>query len=579
MEPIAYLKALRRRWRIVAACLLVGLVAAWVTAPSAAPTSSSLTTYDTTVTLVSPTTGPTGVNLSLAAFLVTELDVAQIASQKLGADDDPGSLTSAVRAEVRPEIGALSITATDTDRDRAGAIAAAFAEGLTTFLRQNSQQLRDSLALETKKQLDQTEKRVEELTAQVEASSGAERALLEAQLQTEQSRYALAYQRFQDLTQPIDSSAELSLLGEAKTVENSPVGISAPDSRKGRLLLVGMLGLMLGVIAALVVDRLDLRLRTREAAEEAFGAPLVAEVPRAPRELRNGSQVAILAQPGSAVAEGYRTLRSAVLLAPLGGGSAGSTGAATAEAPEVILVTSARARDGKTTTVTNLAAALAEAGKSVLVIDCDLRNPEIHRRLDVAPGLGLSELVGDTQTHLLERVISPSSVPNVGVVTAGATAMDNPARLLLRIGGVIEEARERADIVLIDSPPILTANDTNDLLQYVDAVVLCCRIGNVTAEEGTRVRQLVRRAGKPVLALALIGVAAPSSLRSGRGPSSVQPTRNRLWGSMTSGRLRSDRSGTRLIHIGNATRPAPTSVERATARDLGESWGRTEPGA
>jgi capsular exopolysaccharide synthesis family protein len=577
MEPIAYLKALRRRWRIVAACLLVGLVAAWVTAPSAAPASSTLTTYDTTVTLVSPTTGQTAVNLSLAAFLVTELDVAKIAAQKLGADDDPGSLTSAVRTEVRPEIGALSITATDTDRDRAGAIAGAFAEGLMTFLRQNSQQLRDSLALETKKQLDQTEKRVEELTAQVEVSAGAERALLEAQLQTEQSRYALAYQRFQDLTQPIDASAELSPLGEAKTVENSPVGISAPDSRKGRLLLVGMLGLLLGVIAALVVDRLDLRLRTREAAEQAFGAPLVAEVPRASRELRNSSQVAVLAQPGSAVAEGYRTLRSAVLLAPLGGGPAGRAGEAAAEAPKVILVTSARARDGKTTTVTNLAAALAEAGKSVLVIDCDLRNPEIHRRLDVAPGLGLSELVGDNQTHLLERVISPSSVPNVGVVTAGATAMENPARLLLRIGGVIEEARERADIVLIDSPPILTANDTNDLLQYVDAVVLCCRIGNVTGEEGTRVSQLVRRAGKPVLALALIGVAAPSSMRPGRGPSSVQPARNRLWGSMTSGRLRSDRSGHGLTHIGNTT-SAPASVERGT-RDLGESWGRTEPGA
>jgi capsular exopolysaccharide synthesis family protein len=581
MEPIAYLKALRRRWRVVAACLLVALVAAWVTAPSAPSATSSLTTYETTATLVPPTTTQASVNLSLAAFLVTELDVAKIAAQKLGGGEDPASLTGAVRAEVRPEISAISVTATDPDRDRSLALAGAFADGLVTYLRESNQERRDELALETKKQLDQTQDSVEKLTEQVEASSGAERALLEAQLQTEQSRYALAYQRYQDLTQPIDTSAELQPLGVPKTIENSPVGISAPQSRKGRLLLVGMLGLLLGLVAALVVDRLDVRLRTREAAEEAFGVSLVAEVPRAPRALRHSTEVAVLAQPGGAVAEGYRTLRSAVLLAPLGGHTSPSPSLVDAEDPRVILVTSARARDGKTTTVANLAAALAEAGKSVLVIDCDLRNPEIHRRLDVAPGLGLSELVGENQTHLLERVISPSSVPNVGVVTAGATAAENPVRLLLRIGGVIEEARTRADVVLVDSPPILTANDTNDLLQYVDAVVLACRVGHVSAEAAMRVRQLVSRAGKPVLALALIGVPPPSSLRPGRGPSSVQPVhpRPRLRFLAPQGDPVDSTTHGLPPHVSDPAPPTPAGVDRGTARDLGESWGRTRPGA
>jgi capsular exopolysaccharide synthesis family protein len=386
----------------------------------------------------------------------------------------------------------------------------------------------------TKQQLDKIDKRVSDLQDQLAGASGADVDVLRARLNTELTRYGLVYQRWQELIQPIDANSELQLLGAPTTTSVTEAGLGAPNSRGGRMLLLGILGLLLGGIAALVIDRLDTRLRFRDAVEAAFSAPVVAEVPRPPMYLRRTNQIAVVADPAGPVAEAYRTLRSAVLLAPLDAplnrpntGLQLPNSLQLPDGPQVILVASARARDGKTTTVANLAAALAEAERSVLVIDCDLRKPEVGRQLDVMPGLGLAEIVSGDGTNSLSRVIRPSSVPNVSVVTAGQAAPENPALVLLRIGAVIQEARRHADIVLIDSAPMLVANDTNDLLRYVDSVVLCCRVGHVSSEQAGRVRQLINRGNKPVVGVTLVGVPSAPHLLSTKSSSTLTTPRLR----------------------------------------------------
>lgn len=535
MEPLAYLKVLARRWRIVAACVVLALAVAWMTTPAKPGSAPSLTTYQTTVTLIPPADSFTTANLPLAAYLVTAGDVPALAAKAIGYRGSPADLASSVTATANADIGSVDITASDSDRARSVAIATAFADATVTFLRDSGERLRGDTAVAAKQQLDVIDQRITNLQAQLAAATGSEQDILRTRLNTELTRYGLVYQRLQDLTQPIDPRTDLQRLGTPTTKATVQAGISAPESRSARLLLLGLLGLLLGVIAAIVVDRLDVRLRSRDAVEAAFDAPVLAEVPRQSRRAGRLREIAVRDDPAGPTAEAYRTVRSAVLLAALEPQTPRAVTGLQVPAnlkapggPQVVLVGSARARDGKTTTVANLAAALAEAERSVLVVDCDLRKPDVSGLLDVPPGLGLADLVtGGEGSQTLSRVIRPSAIPGVHVVTAGASAPDNPAVVLLRMGSILQEARRHADVVLVDSAPMLVANDTNDLMRYVDAVVLSCRAGHVTAEQAGRVRQLLGRVAKPVIGVVLTGVPTAPRLHASRGSSALASPRVR----------------------------------------------------
>ena len=122
--------------------------------------------------------------------------------------------------------------------------------------------------------------------------------------------------------------------------------------------------------------------------------------------------------------------------------------------PKVILVVSARQGEGKTSTVANVATTLAEAGKRVLVLDHDLRAPEAHLYLDVPNGAGVAELLDSPEDQDLLSLSRPTAVPGVRLVTGG-NSTDRPTALPTRTAQLIREARELADIVLIDTTPML----------------------------------------------------------------------------------------------------------------------------
>ena len=149
----------------------------------------------------------------------------------------------------------------------------------------------------------------------------------------------------------------------------------------GWLLAAGV-ALVLGFGLALTLDRSDTRVRTRRSAEEHFGLPVIAEVVKFPFWSRVGARWSVVRQPDTAVAESYRTLRSALmLLGPIPDAQRTlgrprpprSNGERSGVRGDVIMITSAGSGDGKTTTVANLAAAYGESGYSVLVLSFDLQ--------------------------------------------------------------------------------------------------------------------------------------------------------------------------------------------------------------
>jgi capsular exopolysaccharide synthesis family protein len=193
--------------------------------------------------------------------------------------------------------------------------------------------------------------------------------------------------------------------------------------------------------------------------------------------------------PTSPSAEAYQTLRTALLL------SRGSTH------PRVLLVTSAAAREGKTTTAVNMSLALASCGATVLLIDGDLRLPRCHEALRMAGHPGLTEYLSG---RIVAHPIQATANRNLSFIAAGG-AVANPTELLTswRLSVLLRAIRKRFDYVVIDSPPVLAVSDGLLLANAVDGVLLVAESQRSATD---RVQLAVRRlnqAGARVLGAVL----------------------------------------------------------------------------
>jgi Mrp family chromosome partitioning ATPase len=144
-----------------------------------------------------------------------------------------------------------------------------------------------------------------------------------------------------------------------------------------------------------------------------------------------------------------------------------------------------------------------------MVLDCDFRGPDAHQYLGVSPGLGLSNLVTQETDVDLSQHVRHSDIPGVEIVTAG-TQLQRPSALPSRMGDLVTQARQFADIVLIDSAPMLLGNDAMDLMPFVDTVLVVSYSGRATSEDAQRASELLARTRAPVIGVALVGVKGRS---------------------------------------------------------------------
>jgi capsular exopolysaccharide synthesis family protein len=270
--------------------------------------------------------------------------------------------------------------------------------------------------------------------------------------------------------------------------------IKGPTSRPARAASLGAFGLLLGVGAAFAVDRVDYRIRSKDAAEEALGAPVLAEVPSI---ARSDGDWTLAGAEASSFTEAYRALRTSV--------DRWTHHSENDDGHRVIVVTSAIGGEGTTTTVAHLAATLAEIGRSVLVISADLRRPRLHLYFDRAREPGLTDVLGGApDARRLPDLDLATRIRGVRFVSSGAPVR-NPAPLLDQLGDHLRDARNLGDYVLIDAPPLLTTSDGADLARHADGVLLVVRAGRTSVGAARRSAELLQRLGIPVLGAVLVG--------------------------------------------------------------------------
>ena len=197
-----------------------------------------------------------------------------------------------------------------------------------------------------------------------------------------------------------------------------------------------------------------------------------------------------LAQAKSPISEAYRTLRTNVQFTSVDSET------------KKIMVTSSGPREGKSSTVANLAVSIAQAGKSVLVVDADMRNPTQHKLFGLDNGQGLS--VSLAQDLDFRSYIQDTAVPGVSVLTGGPVP-PNPAELVgsKRMKRLIEAVSKEYDMVLFDSPPIVAVTDAAILAQEVDGVILVLASGEVNKDYAQRAKELLDKVGAKILGAVL----------------------------------------------------------------------------
>ncbi|MFZ3132081.1 MAG: CpsD/CapB family tyrosine-protein kinase [Desulfosporosinus sp.] len=205
-----------------------------------------------------------------------------------------------------------------------------------------------------------------------------------------------------------------------------------------------------------------------------------------------------LEQSKSPISEAYRTLRTNVQFTGVDSKT------------KKIMITSSGPREGKSTTVANLAVSIAQAGKSVLVIDADLRNPTQHKLFGLDNAQGLSAALVQDQDY--RQYIRETAVPGVMVLTGGPTP-PNPAELVgsKRMKRLIQEASGQYDMVLIDTPPIVAVTDAAILAQEVDGVILVLASGEVNKDFALRAKELLDKVGAKILGAVLNKVDTKTS--------------------------------------------------------------------
>ncbi len=268
------------------------------------------------------------------------------------------------------------------------------------------------------------------------------------------------------------------------------------------VLSYGLLGIVLGTVLAFVLESLDAGLRSVAEIESVTELPSLAIIPlskrTSPEQLAAMSTVErninVLTQPKSQFTEAFRSLRTALLLS--------TTGAE----PRLILCTSATPSEGKTTAASNLAVILAQRGTRVLLIDADLRRPNVHHRFGLNGKVGLSTILSG-QTTLENSVQRIAEVPDLDVLASGPVPPFPTEMLSSRtMLDLLDRAKESYAYVVLDSPPVLSVTDGVILSSKVDAVVLVVRHGKSSKNIVRRGRDLLVRSGANMAGLVLNAV-------------------------------------------------------------------------
>lgn len=466
---VAALRVVQERW-----LLILGMVVL-VTGALLAVSLSSTKQYEaTTSIIIEPPQAANLVNAAAAQgvdperdqatalLLVRSSTVADRAQKQLRSTRSASDLLGEVSADSEPDANLIHISATDPVPQEAARIANAFAVQFAAFRLEQA-----------RGQLDAS---IRDLRAQLQATPVADRT----------TRQGIGETLSQVRRLRATTTGDASVVDRAG-VPGSP---SSPNPKKDGAVGV-VIGLVLGLAIAFLVDLLDRRVKSVDAFEELYGLPTLTSIPARTQDPSSN-------RDRQAALEPFRILRNGMaLLRP-------------DRDVRVVMVTSAVPGEGKSTVASGLARAVALSGQSVVLVEADLRRPTLHRQFALGDDVrGLtSSLVGGVPVESLLREVLPG-LRSLSVLPSGPVP-PNAAELLRspEFSAVLQRMLAVADVVILDAPPLLPVADSQVLLDnpQVDGVIVVARAYLTTREECRRARAILQRHRRDSVGLVVNGL-------------------------------------------------------------------------
>ena len=319
---------------------------------------------------------------------------------------------------------------------------------------------------------------------------------LERKVDVAESTYQTLLKKVQELQLVENTNTASSRIIAQASVPNKPV-----QGKKIVVLVLGvMFGLFLATTTVLFLGMRDRSLKTLKEVRDVFGYTLLGIVPLSVKKIRSSNSestvqtIAVRDTPHSLTSEMYRMIQANLKFL------------SSDKVLKTIVVTSAVPKEGKSTVSANLAAAIAQLGRKVLLIDADMRVPSQHHLWQLTNAVGLSEvLVGQAEFDITVSKV----MDNLDVLTAGVRP-PNPLALLdsKRMASLIENfsSQNNYDFVIIDAPPLLLAADALTLSQMTDGILLVARPGVIDSNSANAAQEILERSNYNVLGLVVNGI-------------------------------------------------------------------------
>ena len=330
---------------------------------------------------------------------------------------------------------------------------------------------------------------------------------LDRQLNAAQATYTALLTKLQDVRVAENQTAGNSRLISPALVSTDPV---APK-KANNLIFGGIMGLALASLVSWLLESIDKSIKTTEEAKVLSGYPILGIIPDFKLPVRRAlpgasgtssisSPIVVRDIPRSSVSEAFRMLQTNLRFL-------------NSDQPlKAIVITSSVPREGKSTVTSNLAIAMAQLDRRVLLIDADMRRPNQHQIWEIANSVGLSNVItGQADFYKAKQTV----MPNLDVLTSGMLP-PNPVALLdsQRMSALIEATTKEYDLVLIDSPPLTAAADATILGKKADGILFIVRVGVSDSGSFAFSKQILEQSGQNILGLIVNGVAAENSTYS-----------------------------------------------------------------
>jgi polysaccharide biosynthesis transport protein len=505
-ELRAYLTTLwRRKWYILA---VVGVVVPTALVYSSRQTPLYESTAEVLVRPVNfdptqPTTEGGFINLLTEERVGSSGAVASIASDRLG-----GSIPASIEVSSVEGTQSLLFRAVSADPAEAQRTAEAYAKAYLEHRREEVLADLDAASQPLQGRIVQIDQQLQDVQRKLsENPSETEKTSLQIQFNSLLTQRGLLEQRLNDLVLPENIS-----VGEILQDAPLPFGPFSPD--RGRILIFAVfVGLSLGIGIAFLRDRLDRGIRDRDDLEEHVGAPALGIIPRFGSRFRGRPRLLTISDPDSGASEAFRALGTSVLKS------------AEELRAKSVMVTSAKEGEGKTLTVANLGIALAQAGKRVVLVSADLQRPVLESYFYASNGTGLTDVLSGRKRAV--DALSKVAIGNLRVLTTGPIPSSTDSVLNPEsMSDVLSQCEQGADLVLIDSAPLLGKSDPIALAIAADAILVVADAQRADRLALDEVRRLLDRIGTPVIGSVLTNSDRSSYPYYGRAR---QNGRSRRW--------------------------------------------------